>query len=206
MVAMSSRQILLSGLFLSIFAVIGTAIVAVIEDSTREKIAENERRVLLRDLYSLLPPEKLDNVIAEDTRTISASVLLGTESESLVYRARLQGEPVAVIFNSIAPNGYSGRINLLVGVYFDGSLAGVRAVKHAETPGLGDVIELKKSDWVLGFDSRSLDNPRLDKWKVKRDGGVFDQFTGATVTPRAVVEAVKNTLLYYEKNAENLYD
>jgi len=132
--------------------------------------------------------------------------LLGTESESLVYRARLQGEPVAVIFNSIAPNGYSGRINLLVGVYFDGSLAGVRAVKHAETPGLGDVIELKKSDWVLGFDSRSLDNPRLDKWKVKRDGGVFDQFTGATVTPRAVVEAVKNTLLYYEKNAENLYD
>ncbi|MFV2031884.1 MAG: electron transport complex subunit RsxG [Gammaproteobacteria bacterium] len=203
---MSSRQILLSGLFLSIFAVIGTAIVAVIEDSTREKIAENERRVLLRDLYSLLPPEKLDNVIAEDTRTIPASVLIGTESESLVYRARLQGEPVAVIFNSIAPNGYSGRINLLVGVYFDGSLAGVRAVKHAETPGLGDVIELKKSDWVLGFDSRSLDNPRLDKWKVKRDGGVFDQFTGATVTPRAVVEAVKNTLLYYEKNAENLYD
>ena len=204
--AMSSRQILISGLFLGIFAVIGTAFVAVTEDSTREKIAENERRVLLRNLYALLPPNKLDNDIANDTRAIPASALLGTEAESLVYRARFLGEPVAVIFNTIAPNGYSGRIHLLVGIYFDGSLAGVRAVKHAETPGLGDAIELQKSDWMRGFDSRSLNNPQSGQWKVERDGGVFDQFTGATITPRAVVEAVKNTLLYYQKNAKNLYD
>ena len=203
---MSTRQILLSGLFLSLFAVIGTAFVAVTEDSTRAKIAENERRVLLRNLYALLPPDKLDNNIATDTQTIPASALLGTESESLVYRARFQGEPVAVIFNSIAPNGYSGRIHLLVGIYFDGSLAGVRAVKHAETPGLGDAIELQKSDWVLDFEDRSLNNPQYGKWKVKRDGGMFDQFTGATITPRAVVEAVKNTLLYYQNNSKSLYD
>lgn len=203
---MNTRQILISGLFLCLFAVIGTAFVAVTEDRTRAKIADNERRVLLRNLYALLPPAKLDNDIASDTRAIPASLLLGTESESLVYRARFQGEPVAVIFNSIAPNGYSGRIHLLVGVYFDGSLAGVRAVKHAETPGLGDAIDLQKSDWMHGFESRSLNNTQSGKWKVKRDGGVFDQFTGATVTPRAVVEAVKNTLLYYDKNAQNLYD
>ncbi|MEE8366003.1 MAG: electron transport complex subunit RsxG [Gammaproteobacteria bacterium] len=203
---MNTRQILISGLFLSLFAVIGTTFVAVTEDSTREKIAENERRVLLRNLHALLPPERLDNDIANDTRAIPASALLGTEAESLVYRARFLGEPVAVIFNSIAPNGYSGRIHLLVGIYFDGSLAGVRAVKHAETPGLGDAIELQKSDWMRSFDKRSLDRPGSKLWKVKRDGGVFDQFTGATITPRAVVEAVKNTLLYYEKNAKNLYD
>lgn len=203
---MSSRQILISGLFLCIFAVIGTTFVALTEESTREKIAENERRVLLRNLYALLPPAKLDNDIATDTLTVSASVLLGTESPSLVYRARLQGEPVALIFNSIAPNGYSGRIHLLVGIYLDGSMAGVRVVKHAETPGLGDAIETQKSDWILDFDKRSLADSRPGAWKVKRDGGVFDQFTGATITPRAVVEAVKNTLLYYQQNAKTLYD
>lgn len=203
---MSSRQILISGLFLCIFAVIGTTFVAVTEDSTREKIAENERRVLLRNLYALLPPAKLDNDIATDTLTVPASVLLGTESPSLVYRARLQGEPVALIFNSIALNGYSGRIHLLVGIYLDGSLAGVRVVKHAETPGLGDAIETQKSDWILDFDKRSLAGSRTGAWKVKRDGGVFDQFTGATITPRAVVEAVKNTLLYYQQNAKTLYE
>ena len=206
MVTMSSRHILISGLFLCIFAVIGTSFVAVTEDRTREKIADNEHRVLLRNLYALLPPDKLDNDIASDTRTIPASALLGTESDSLVYRARLREEPVAVIFNSIALNGYSGRIHLLVGVYFDGSLAGVRAVKHAETPGLGDAIDLQKTDWILGFENQSLEKPQANRWKVKHDGGVFDQFTGATITPRAVVEAVKNTLLYYDKNARNLYD
>ena len=203
---MSSRQILISGLFLCIFAVIGTTFVAVTEDSTREKIAENERRVLLRNLYALLPPAKLDTDLATDTLTVPASVLLGTESPSLVYRARLQGEPVALIFNSIAPNGYSGRIHLLVGIYLDGSLAGVRVVKHAETPGLGDAIETQKSDWILDFDKRSLTGSRPGAWKVKRDGGIFDQFTGATIPPRAVVEAVKNTLLYYQQNAKTLYE
>ena len=113
---------------------------------------------------------------------------------------------MAAVFNSIAPNGYSGKIHLLVGVYFDGSIAGVRAIKHAETPGLGDALEIQKSPWVLDFDSKSLDNPAQGHWLVKRDGGVFDQFTGATITPRAVVQAAKNTLLYYEKNADTLFD
>lgn len=203
---MSNRQILLSGLFLCLFAVVGTSFVAVTEYNTRQAIAENERRVLLRNLHALLPAEKLDNDIVSDTRLIMASPLLGTVNTSPIYRARLRGEPVAVVFNSIAPNGYSGKIHLLVGVYFDGRIAGVRAIKHAETPGLGDAIEIQKSPWVLDFDGKSLDNPVAARWSVERDGGDFDQFTGATITPRAVVQAVEKTLLYYEKNADNLFD
>ncbi len=202
---MSSRQILLSGLFLCLFAVVGTSFVAVTEYNTRQAIAENERRVLLRNLHALLPADKLDNDIVNDSIVIAASLLLGTVNKSLVYRARLRGKPVAVVFNSIAPNGYSGKIHLLVGVYFDGSIAGVRAIKHAETPGLGDAIEIQKSPWIRDFDAKSLDNLTRLHWLVKRDGGVFDQFTGATITPRAVVQAVKNTLLYYEKNADRLF-
>jgi electron transport complex protein RnfG len=202
---MSSRQILLSGLFLCLFAVVGTSFVAITENSTRKAIAENERRVLLRNLHVLLPAEKLDNDIVTDTLSIPPSDLLGTEFESLVYRARFRGEPVAAIFNSIAPNGYSGKIHLLVGVYIDGTIAGVRAVKHAETPGLGDALEIRKSNWVLDFNDKSLDNPDRGRWLVKRDGGVFDQFTGATISPRAVVQAVKNTLLYYQQNATTIF-
>jgi len=186
--------------------VLGTSFVAVTENTTREQIAENERRVLLRNLNALLPAEKLDNDITSDTHQVAASPLLGTKSESTVYRARLAGEPIAVVFNSIAPNGYNGKIHLLIGIYRDGSLAGVRAVKHAETPGLGDGIEIRKSDWILGFDNKSLDNPSPENWAVKRDGGKFDQFTGATITPRAIVEAVRNTLIYYRDNAETLFD
>ncbi len=202
---MSSRQILLSGLFLCLFAVVGTSFVAVTEHNTRAAIAENERRVLLRNLYALLPAEKLDNDIVTDTLSVPASRLLGTEAESIVYRARLQGKPVAAIFNSVAPNGYSGKIHLLVGVYIDGKIAGVRAVKHAETPGLGDALDIQKSNWVLDFNGKSLDNPARAIWLVKRDGGSFDQFTGATISPRAVVQAVKNTLLYYEQNASKIF-
>ena len=124
---------------------------------------------------------------------------------STAYRARLQGEPVAVIFNSVAPDGYNGKIHLLVGVNIDASLAGVRVVKHAETPGLGDAIEIRKSPWIRGFDGKSLNNPDQAGWRVKRDGGEFDQLTGATITPRAIVAAVRNTLLYYQQNADMIF-
>ena len=205
MIAANQRQILLSGLFLGLFAVVGTTLVALTEYSTTEAIADNERAVLLRNLHALLPPDRLDNDIVTDTLMLEASALLGTDTESLVYRARAGGEPVAAIFNSIAPNGYSGRIHLLVGIYVNGEIAGVRVGKHAETPGLGDAIEIRKSAWITGFDGRSLDNPGPQGWAVRRDGGEFDQFTGATITPRAVVEAVRNTLLYYQANADMIF-
>ena len=202
---MNKKQILISGAFLWLFAVIGTTFVAVTEETTRTKIEDNERVVLLRNLNALLPAEELDNDIVSDTTTVSASALLVTEDNTIVYRARLQGEPIAAIFNSIAPNVYSGKINLLVGVYADGSVAGVRAVKHSETPGLGDAIETQKSDWIFSFNNRSLNSPTPSKWLVKKDGGDFDQFTGATITPRAIVKAVKNTLLYYQQNTDRIF-
>jgi electron transport complex protein RnfG len=202
---MNKKQILISGAFLWVFAVIGTTFVAVTEETTRTKIEDNERLVLLRNLNALLPAEELDNDIVGDTTTVSASALLGTEDNTIVYRARLQGKPIAAIFNSIAPNGYSGKINLLIGVYADGSVAGVRAVKHSETPGLGDAIETQKSDWIFSFNNRSLNSPTPANWLVKKDGGDFDQFTGATITPRAVVKAVKNTLLYYQQNTDRIF-
>jgi electron transport complex protein RnfG len=205
MITLSRRQILISGIFLWVFAAVGTTLVALTELSTRQSIVENERKVLLRNLHALLPPDRLDNDIAADTLELPPSTLLGTDSTSLVYRARLGGEPVAAIFNSIAPNGYSGKIHLLVGIYSNGTLAGVRVVKHAETPGLGDAVEIRKSPWIMSFDGKSLDDPGPTGWRVKRDGGEFDQFTGATITPRAVVAAVRNTLLYYRQNADMIF-
>ena len=205
MITISRRQILISGIFLWLFAVAGTSLVALTEYNTREAIIENERQVLLRNLYALLPRDKLDNDIAEDILKLPASPLLGTDTDSNVYRARLAGDPVAAIFNSVAPNGYNGKIHLLVGVYSNGKLAGVRVIKHAETPGLGDAVEIRKSPWIKGFDGKSLTNPGTSGWQVKRDGGEFDQFTGATITPRAVIAAVRNTLLYYQQNADMIF-
>lgn len=205
MIAVNRRQVFISGAFLCLFAVAGTTLVAFTESSTSAAIAKNERQLLLRNLHALLPRDRLDNDIATDTIELPAAPLLGTDSSSIAYRARRNGEPVAIVFNSIAANGYSGSIHLLVGVYVDGSLAGVRVVKHTETPGLGDAIELRKSDWITGFDGKSLDNPQSEGWRVKRDGGEFDQLTGATITPRAVVSAVHNTLLYYRGNTDKLF-
>lgn len=199
------RDILLSGLFLWLFAVVGTTLVALAEYASSDAIVENERRVLLRNLYALLPKDQFDNDIAADTVRLPPSPLLGTDEETTAWLARLDGDPVAVIFNSIAPDGYNGRIHLLVGVYVDGRLAGVRVVKHAETPGLGDGIEIRKSSWIRSFDGKSLQNPGPEGWAVRRDGGEFDQLTGATITPRAVVAAVRNTLLYYRHNAEMIF-
>ncbi|MCK4710272.1 MAG: electron transport complex subunit RsxG [Gammaproteobacteria bacterium] len=202
---MNYKQIMISGFLLWLFSVIGTTLVAFTQQNTLERIAANEKKVLLRNLYALIPSDQMDNDIALDAIEVPPSTLLGTDSTSLVYRARKQNNPVAVVFNSIAAGGYSGNIYLLIGVYEDGTLAGVRAVKHNETPGLGDAIEARKSHWILGCDGKSLLNPAIQFWKVKRDGGQFDQITGATITPRAIVKAVKNTLVYYASNREDLF-
>ena len=94
----------------------------------------------------------------------------------------------------------AGRIELLVGIDRNGVLAGVRAITHKETPGLGDKINTNVSDWIFGFAGKSLNNPDASGWKVKKDGGEFDQFTGASVTPRAVVAAVYRALQYFQEN------
>lgn len=191
---------------LTLFAVLGAELVSFSYQGTAEQIDRNRRAVLLRSLNSILPPDHYDNDLLNDTLIVFGRGLLGTHKPVTIYRARRNGRPVAVAFMPVAPDGYSGAIKLLVGIYADGTLAGVRVVEHHETPGLGDAIEAKRSTWILGFNGHSLHNPPLEQWKVKRDGGAFDQFTGATITPRTIVNTVKNTLLYVRDNKDALYD
>ncbi len=202
---MPSKQIAIAALLLGAFAVAGTALVAVTFEATRDRIAANERAALLRSLNALVSAERHDNDLFADTLQVTAPAQLGTHAPVTVYRARRAGKPVAAVLTPVAPDGYSGRIRLLVAINDDGKLAGVRVVAHRETPGLGDLIEETRSDWIHGFDGRSLQDPKPAGWKVKRDGGVFDQFTGATITPRAVVKAVYKTLIYSKANWEPLF-
>ncbi len=199
------RNMLIGALILGLFAVAGTGLVTLTYLGTKERIAENERQALLRNLYQLVDPKELDNDLYNDVLTVHAPELLGNRNGTQVYRARLGGQPVAAVIASIAPDGYSGTIKLLVGIRYDGTLSGVRVVGHRETPGLGDRIEVERSNWILGFNGRSLQEPGSEGWKVKKDGGIFDQFTGATITPRAVVKAVYSTLRYYQQHREALF-
>jgi H+/Na+-translocating ferredoxin:NAD+ oxidoreductase subunit G len=200
-----TSKILPVGLMLAAFAIVATSLVSLTEKNTHDKIIENERQTLLAAINALVDVNDYNNDILTDTITLASTNQLGTNEESTVYRARIDGTPVAVVFTAIAPNGYNGQIKLLVGVKYDGSLAGVRVINHKETPGLGDKINVKKADWILKFKGLSLKNPDESKWRVKKDGGDFDQFTGATITPRAVVTAVKKALQYYKKNRDALF-
>jgi electron transport complex protein RnfG len=190
---------------LAVFAAVGVGLVALTEDATRDRIVANERAFLLRTLNDVLPSNRYDNDLFNDTIVVTDPDLLGTQAPVTVYRAFREGKPEAVVFAPVAPDGYSGVIHLLVGIDVDGRITGVRATAHRETPGLGDAVEADRSDWILAFDGRSLDDPPLGRWAVKRDGGDFDQFTGATVTPRAVVKAVRNALVYFEAHRESLF-
>jgi electron transport complex protein RnfG len=202
----SYRPILISATFLFLFAVIGSGLVAFTFDSTAERIADNQRKALLKSLNELVPSNRYDNDIFADTLYADSSELLGTDQPVPVYRARKNGWPVAAVLAVIAPDGYNGTIRLLVAVNLDGTLAGVRVVQHRETPGLGDAVEAERSDWIQGFKGKSLTDPAKKDWKVKRDGGTFDQFTGATITPRAVVKAVHKALLYFQLHAHKLFE
>lgn len=193
------------GLMLAVFAIVATTLVAYTEQSTREQIRENERQALLEAINVLLPKEAYDNNILNDTLLLPPTPQLATEEPTVVYRARKNNEPVAVVLTSVAPDGYSGSIKILSAIYTDGSLAGVRVISHKETPGLGDKIDVQRDDWILQFAGLSLESPDESRWKVKKDGGEFDQFTGATITARAVVNAIKRTLEFFEANQGKLF-
>jgi len=201
---MKPVPILISGLVLGAFAIVGVSLVAVTHAATAGRIAANDRMTMLKKLEAIVPPGSIGNDPIADRIEVQASDLLGAASTN-VYRVRKDGEPVAVVLNPMVPDGYAGPIKLLVAVMKDGSLGGVRVVAHHETPGLGDKIEEQRNDWILGFTGKSLDDPSEDKWKVKRDGGVYDQFTGATITPRSIVKAVANTLRFVKAQGEGLY-
>ena len=195
-----------SAVTLGLVAVIGTGLLATVNQLTRERIREQERRAVLQQLGQLIPPDRYDNALHDDQFTFSDTAWFPGGQPITIFRARKQGVPVAAVMKLAATEGYSGPIQLLIGINMDGSLTGVRVTSHKETPGLGDGIETRKSDWILGFAGRSLQNPGGPGWAVKKDGGDFDQFTGATITPRAIVKAVRQALEYFSANRDELFE
>jgi electron transport complex protein RnfG len=199
------RNILKSAAALGFVAVIGTSLLTGVDALTADRIAAQERRVILEQLGQIIPRE-YDNSLLEDRMVFSDENHFPKGQLVTAYRARLNNKPVAVVLKFNAVSGYNGKIALLAGINFDGTLRGVRVISHKETPGLGDAIEVEKSNWINDFEGRSLKKPESSLWAVKRDGGSFDQFTGATITPRAVVDAVKLALEYFETNRQFLFE
>lgn len=194
-----------AGFSLAIFALISVILVATTDKLTAGKIAENKTRMLLDALHEIAPEGSFDNDLVK-SKIILSSEETGFERETPVFLATLNKQPVTAIFEVSTLDGYGGKITLLVGVSANSKkITGVRVVDHKETPGLGDKMETRKSAWILSFDGKSLENPMPKGWQVKKDGGEFDQFTGATITPRAIVNMVKSTLLYADKHLNTLF-
>lgn len=198
-----SRSMLKNSAILGLFAVLTVGLVAITQQGTAERIASAEREAQAQALAQILPAGSYDNHLLDQPRSVQ-SPLLGYSQAKPAYIARLAGQPSAVILQVRAPDGYSGSIQLLVGIMADGTLAGVRVISHKETPGLGDKIELSKSPWIGAFAGTSLAAPDESGWAVKKDGGQFDQFAGATITPRAVVKAVHQALQYFDQQRSQL--
>lgn len=193
---------------LSVFALSTAGLLATTYVITKEPIAASQRAAAQKALLEIIPLERHSNDLLMDTWEIPASEwdTLGLKEGGQVHIARdTSGKPTAIITPSVATDGYSGDIRLLVGVDRNGQIEGVRVVEHKETPGLGDKVDLRKSRWILSFDDRSLQNPTLGGWHVKKDGGDFDQFTGATITPRAVVEQVRRTLEFFQRHQDEWF-
>ena len=195
-----------NSLLLALFALITALILASTDRVTEDRIAESERLAAQKALFEIVPLARHDNDLLVDLQPIPGQywLALGLDNGGDVHIARLDDQPVAAIVPSITTDGYSGDIAMIVGINFDGTVAGVRVVDHKETPGLGDKVELRKSDWILSFNGKSLSNPEISKWNVKKDRGDFDQFTGATITPKAVIHQIAKTLEYFEKDRERL--
>jgi electron transport complex protein RnfG len=203
---MLRQSITRNSMLLAVFAICTTVLITGTYLLTKERIAEEKRRAEERALLEIVPRERHDNSMLDDVITVGPEVAeLKLAEQKRIYIARLDGKPVTAIIPVLAPDGYTGEIDMIVGVNADGTIAGVRALSHRETPGLGDKVDLKKSDWILDFDGRSLGNPDLSGWAVKKDKGVFDQFTGATITPRAVVAATLRALQYSQANSDMLF-
>lgn len=200
-----TKASLQTALNLLLFAIVGTAVLAFTFSVTRERIVKSEELEKLNLITQIVPASAFDNDIVKDTIAVPPNPLLGTDDVTTAYRARLKGQPSVVVLESIAPDGYSGKIGLVVAIRADGAISGVRVVWHKETPGLGDYIDYAKSHWIAQFDGASNARYKDDDWKVKKDGGQFDYMAGATITPRAVVKAVHKALQYFEANRAKLF-
>lgn len=209
-----SKQILknmfISAVLLAGFGGLGTALVMFTFDATKEKIKANEKTILLKNLNNIIPVDSHSNDLLDDLLIVPTDSMLDNKNAHsnktmTIYRAWQGKKPVAVAFPVIAYDGYSGEIKLLIAIQKSGKIFGVRVIAHKETPGLGDKIEIAKSDWILSFNHKSLIDPNAKQWKVKKDGGIFDQFSGATITPRAIVNAVYKALDYFNNNRDKVF-
>jgi electron transport complex protein RnfG len=195
------RTLILVGLV----AAAAAFIVSASHEFSRERIAANQRARLLANLNSVLDPNLRSHDLSTVRLDVTDPTLLGSSTPVDVFVATENGQPVATIFASVAPHGYNAKIDLLIGISTAATVTGVRTVAHRETPGLGDGIEIAKGNWITQFNGLSLARRALAAWAVDKDDGQFDSMTGATVTSRAVVSAVKNTLLYFEQHRDDLY-
>lgn len=195
----------MSGLILGGLAAICTGLVAVTHAVTEPRIAANQQAYLEQSLQPVLAGLSYDGNLSESTRIVSPPHELPGNDEVPIYRVYAGGEPIAALFVVSARDGFSGPIQLLVGVHVSGTITGVRVLDHRETPGLGDLIEADKSNWIQQFENKSLQDPPAAVWAIKRDGGEYDQLTGASITPRAVIKAIKQTLVFFESNSELVF-
>ena len=179
------------------FAFIGTLLLASVFDVTRAPIEASEKAARLSLFKEILPAENYDNDLLASQVTIAPNALLGNRLPSIANVAKQQQQTAGVILEAIAHDGYSGDIKLLIAIRADGSISGVRVLAHKETPGLGDYIDIAHGNWIKLFDNESLEKTAAEKWQVKKDGGQYDYMVGATITPRAVVKAVKQALQFY---------
>lgn len=199
-----------TAIILFLFVVVFTGFLSGAYLWTKPSIDASAAEEKMKLIDEVLPRGAYDNELLTDTLEIPSSPLLGLDEPSTVYRARKGGQATALVLEAIAPDGYSGKIRLLVAVAADGTLSGVRVTQHKETPGLGDYIEPKKDKnkarpWITQFNGLSLDKTTDREWKVKKDGGRFDSVAGATVTPRAVIKATHKAVKYVAENREKLY-
>ncbi|MDX9707320.1 MAG: electron transport complex subunit RsxG [Azospira sp.] len=199
-----------TAIILFVFVIVFTSLLAGAYLWTRPALEASAIQEKMKLIDEVLPRSAYDNDLLKDALELPAEPLLGTDGPTTLYRARMGTQPVALVFEAVAPDGYSGRIRLLVSVGFDGAIGGVRVTQHKETPGLGDYIEPKKdknkaNPWIAQFNGLSYAAVTDKEWKVKKDGGRFDFMAGATVTPRAIVKAVRKATRFVAENQERLY-
>lgn len=195
-----------NGAILAGFALVTTSLIAITFAGTQERIQFEQEKQLLSVLNELVPERAHTNELHLDCILANAPASLGSNQDKRIFRARVNEKSVAAVIETSAPNGYSGEIKMVVAVSFDGESLGARVVEHKETPGLGDKVDLRVSDWILSFANVPFSGKDDKRWQVKKDGGQFDQFTGATITPRAVVQAVKSALIYYNENRDMIFN
>lgn len=196
----ASRNALRTGMILFAFALVATTLLVLTFTRTQPTIERSRQAEKLALLHQVLPPSLYDNDLIASQQSIPPDELLGTRQPSAIWIARRGDTVTAVVLEAIAPDGYSGNIHLVIGIDAGGGITGVRVTSHRETPGLGDYIDRGKSPWIEQFVGKSLTAPEAKHWKVAKDGGRFDARAGATITPRAVVKAVRAALDYFARH------